>query len=256
MKTGECKLCKETKDLCGSHLIPKFAYKQTNDSINKSVPVTVNDVFQAVQSGIKEDMLCKECELILSKNENILKSFLEDVQSGTGTNIVRHDELIEVSGHDFGAIKLAILSIIWRLSHTTRKEFVKASLGTYQEKWRKIIHGNIIQNQFQFAIMIDKLKFHGNLVDEIIMNFDVGKNTEKNYYIQSVCLHGTVFQVAMKEDIRECWGAEFMPLFMGTDKCVVMIKDMIEFFSTNKSIIKRYFDADVAEQMKKLKPKK
>lgn len=90
MNRGICKLCKTEKDLCESHIIPKLAYKPIQDSINKSVPISCNNVFQAVQSGIKEPLLCLDCKGKISKYETELKFFLTDLQNGNPNKITRH----------------------------------------------------------------------------------------------------------------------------------------------------------------------
>jgi hypothetical protein len=76
----KCKLCKQVKILCESHIIPKAFYKAVNDDKNRSVPISTNRTkLEFVQSGITEKLLCQECENKLSEWENTLYLDLSDI---------------------------------------------------------------------------------------------------------------------------------------------------------------------------------
>ena len=121
MEIGVCKLCLNEKKLCDSHIIPKFIYKPTEDKLNRSVPISINNVYDIIQSGIKEPMLCEDCEKIFQKYEKKLEIYLSDIQELKMPNVQRKESVILTTNYDFSLIKLAILSILWRLSHTKEK---------------------------------------------------------------------------------------------------------------------------------------
>ena len=68
--TGDCKLCTNRMELCYSHIIPEFIWR----------PIYVDNRVLALdggtgkkrllQKGLREYMLCRNCEDILQKNES------------------------------------------------------------------------------------------------------------------------------------------------------------------------------------------
>ena len=71
-----CKLCLQEKELCESHIIPKFVYRPVNDEKRREVVISENK-YSIVQNGVKIPLLCKECEGKLSNYEMELKWFLK-----------------------------------------------------------------------------------------------------------------------------------------------------------------------------------
>ncbi|WP_347990050.1 hypothetical protein [Methylomonas sp. AM2-LC] len=91
---GKCKLCKETKELKDSHVIPKLIYRYmrkhqdttnnlngllTLDSKKKQIDVT--------QRQWQDKLFCEDCELLLSKNETKFARILHDI------NLMKKEEL-------------------------------------------------------------------------------------------------------------------------------------------------------------------
>lgn len=67
---GECKLCGLNKELKESHIIPKFItdwIKKTSTTGFLRQAVNSN---KRIQDGVKEYMLCSDCEIIFSKYED------------------------------------------------------------------------------------------------------------------------------------------------------------------------------------------
>ena len=67
---GNCRLCLEIKDLQLSHIIPKFVFRYIKDSSVGGIRNTQAPNLR-IQDGEKRYLLCRECELLLSKWENI-----------------------------------------------------------------------------------------------------------------------------------------------------------------------------------------
>ena len=61
-----CALCLNDRDLCDSHIYPKFTYKRMKEEDGERFRAFStsggNSEGQIVQDGFKEKLLCKECE--------------------------------------------------------------------------------------------------------------------------------------------------------------------------------------------------
>jgi len=75
--TGICKLCLHEKELRHSHILPEFMYQNLYDQAPKRFyTLTVNldkaeeSKKKIEQKGIREYLLCGDCEVQLSKFEN------------------------------------------------------------------------------------------------------------------------------------------------------------------------------------------
>ncbi|MDR6630892.1 hypothetical protein J2X86_002955 [Acinetobacter lwoffii] len=77
---GICKLCKKSKELQNSHIISKFVYKDFNQNNEGFFSYdSEKNIFQVTQRQFKKHLLCKECELIFSKNETKLSKILKNI---------------------------------------------------------------------------------------------------------------------------------------------------------------------------------
>jgi len=72
-----CALCLQSRPLKRSHIIPEFMYQNVYDSDPKrfhSLTVNIDDEAKSKskveQKGIRENLLCADCEVLLSKYEN------------------------------------------------------------------------------------------------------------------------------------------------------------------------------------------
>lgn len=74
---GTCKLCCKEKDLRHSHILPEFMYQNLYDTspkrfyiLNVDLDNSANSKRKIEQKGIREYLLCGDCEVQLSKYEN------------------------------------------------------------------------------------------------------------------------------------------------------------------------------------------
>ena len=74
---GNCKLCGLERELKHSHILPEFMYQNLYDSSPKrfyklqvDLDNSVNSKIKIEQKGVREYLLCGNCEVRLSKYEN------------------------------------------------------------------------------------------------------------------------------------------------------------------------------------------
>ncbi len=137
---GICKLCHLQKELCDSHIIPEFFYKPLYDKDHKFIRMNLEPsalkMKRYIYKGIWEQLLCKECELTLSKYEK----YASEIWKSKFQNLP--DKFNNLKDIDYVAFKLFLISIIWRCSVTNAKSF-SIDLGIHQEIMRRmIIEGN------------------------------------------------------------------------------------------------------------------
>ena len=72
---GKCKLCYEDKELQNSHIIPKFVYNWMKQTGTGRFRQGLN-INKPIQDGIKEFLLCRDCELKFSKREDWFKKIV------------------------------------------------------------------------------------------------------------------------------------------------------------------------------------
>jgi len=126
-----CRLCKNDEPLQNSHVIPEFLYRPSYDAKHRIGVVKAGlPRMQLRQKGIREPLLCRQCEQLLNDRyeqpmSKAWREFLPD-------EIDRDSHLID--GIDYGAFKLFHLSVLWRASVAQGPEWSKVSLGARHEE--------------------------------------------------------------------------------------------------------------------------
>jgi len=129
----KCKLCLQNKKLCNSHIISEFLFRLGyDDELNRMLLLkTKTGKSKYIQNGVWQYLLCKDCENLISKWENYTKKLLKNIQ------INEKKEAVYLKNINYKYFKLFHLSIIWRSSITSRKEFSNVDIGPHEEILRK-----------------------------------------------------------------------------------------------------------------------
>ncbi len=146
--TGICKLCKETRELRYSHVVPEFFYRYLYDE--KSRGLLVNGPFdiETIQKGHREYLLCAECEQLLNVYETyVAKIWKLDFPKQIG------GKLFAFRGLDYTRFKLLILSILWRTSVAQDSFFSEVQLGPHEERIRLMILNNDPGDPWTYAFI-------------------------------------------------------------------------------------------------------
>lgn len=91
-----------------------------------------------LQKGLREYMLCRDCEEILQKYETWFSKYWYQKQPIPNP---AEGKYVELNGFDFDSFFRFHLSILWRAAVATIDEFSAINLGPYEEKLRKLLHG-------------------------------------------------------------------------------------------------------------------
>lgn len=126
---GTCKLCCKEKELRHSHILPEFMYQNLYDaspkrfySLNVDLDNSNNSKRRIEQKGIREYLLCGDCEVKLSKYENYAAETIYAKNLGNKTTIRKASETpdqqyftYEYEGFKYSDFKIFLLSLLWRV---------------------------------------------------------------------------------------------------------------------------------------------
>lgn len=178
---GQCKLCHCNKELRKSHIIPEFMYQNIYDSEPKrfiTLTTKLNNLQSArktiEQKGIREYLLCGDCEILLSKYEKYAAETLYSKNKNTKVLSVKvyriegtTKSIQKFTGLSYKEFKLFLLSILWRLiiSNTYKIQFVDDET---KEKLRLAILNQDPLNYNDFGCVIQAIK---NDTGELVSGF-------------------------------------------------------------------------------------
>ena len=162
------KLCNKESQLKKSHIIPEFLYSSMYDEKHRfhvlsSFKATKN---AKLQKGIREPLLCEECENKLSKYERYISLVFT---GATPIKSTRDGGLIIVEGLDYKKFKLFALSVLWRASVSTLPFFTQVNLGPHEEVIRQMIHNEEPGEIEAYPFMLSPVVFENEVQTDLII---------------------------------------------------------------------------------------
>lgn len=136
-----CKLCSQDKTLANSHIIPEFVFKSLYDEKHRfhRISTAKFEGNRYLQKGIREHLLCLDCETMLSKNEQ----YVSEVFNGKREiKLTSDDGSVKGEGLDYSKFKLLALSVLWRAGVSSNPSFSAVTLGVHEPKLREMIRSN------------------------------------------------------------------------------------------------------------------
>ncbi len=126
--SGVCKLCENEAMLCQSHIIPEMCYRPFYDDKSRALLVDPYDIETPgkIQSGLKEYMLCENCEGLL--NDRYEKVFRDKWVDPKRFNEVGDRKHAELDGFSHPEFKLFHLSVLLRGHFSTLANFAEVQL--------------------------------------------------------------------------------------------------------------------------------
>jgi len=180
----KCALCKETKSLRDSHLIPSFVFKWIkNTSATGYLRNSANANLRR-QDGRKVKLLCNDCEIILSLSEKRFSEiiFYPYVNDELSDDFVCQNKISSFKYEDW--LLKFVISIHWRHLVTNNLEKNKLSdkqwkiLNDIKENWRLFLLGKTNYTGKADSHML----FHQSLA-AADGNFPTNLNKNANFYL-------------------------------------------------------------------------
>ena len=135
----KCRLCLEEKKLRNSHIIPEFFFKLVYDGLHRLniMSSRCEEKNQFEQKGLREKLLCDDCEKLLSPFEDYARRFF---YGGIELQMTKDKNPINIKAVDYHKLKLFQLSLLWRSSVCSHRFFTKVKLPSkHEERIRKMI---------------------------------------------------------------------------------------------------------------------
>jgi hypothetical protein len=157
-----------TEELRMSHVIPKFAYKQSGligDKKKFAVNCFTNPGLSEPhrQDGFKEPLLCDACEKRLNVWETYANEVLfcstSPVNQRAGTHCI-------LGGLDYSNLKLFTTSVLWRMGVSSHPFFCRVNLGAqHEEAMRQMLLNSDPREPWRYACVISVLTHCGTPFD-------------------------------------------------------------------------------------------
>ena len=180
----KCKLCLKQKKLRNSHVISEFLYTSLYDKkIHRfHVLSTIPEITRRFeQKGIRERLLCDDCEQLISPFEDYVRRVL---YGGVMIGIEDENTHIILSNIDYTKFRLFQLSVLWRSGVSTLPHFTSVRLGERnEEKLRNMILTKNPGEPHEFGtvnfVIYDESR---KMLDELIMSPDMIKIKGRRWY--------------------------------------------------------------------------
>lgn len=135
-----CALCRQERELCLSHIIPEFFYTALYDEKHRFFMYSTDPnekVRGPEQKGLRERLLCDECEGLLSPWEK----YAREVVFGSAKLDLSADPQrgATANGVDYGRFKLFSMSLLWRAGVSSLSYFLRVNLGAHEKVLRRRI---------------------------------------------------------------------------------------------------------------------
>jgi hypothetical protein len=169
-ETGTCRLCLQERVLQNSHIIPEFFYKPIYDPKHQFLEVATKGGVRnpPLQKGVREALLCWDCEQLLNKE---YENYTRDAFYGQGALEFRQvRNSVTVRGLDYRRLKLCFMSILWRASLSSQKFFSLVDLGhEKEERLRRMLLEREAGQPWDFGFVGLLAKLQGEPADQFML---------------------------------------------------------------------------------------
>jgi hypothetical protein len=163
-----CALCLGPGPLRQSHIIPEFFYKPVYSAKHRYsiVSTDANEPKDIEQKGLKEALLCDQCEERFNKYETYVSAVFygqnRQIKSLFGGQAA-------VQTVDYKLFRCFMLSLIWRMSESSITIFQQVDLGPHAEIIRQALLQDDPLSEFQYPFFITEIQMNGVFRQDYMM---------------------------------------------------------------------------------------
>lgn len=176
---AKCRLCQKDRVLCNSHIVPEFLYGDLYNDQRQLMGITGkgHKGWKPLQKGIREYLLCVDCEQYL--NDNYEKPFLKQwtVDSPLPDSMAQDATYSAV--YDYPTFKLFHLSILFRSSVSSLPTFRKVNLGAHEERIRQMLISKDSGKDWEYPIL-GSVVLHGGKVERRLITTPIAGRYEEH----------------------------------------------------------------------------
>src|SRR6266446_6704998 len=127
-----CRLCRTPSALQQSHVVSEFFYKAMYDEKHRFLVLSSSPERKErkLQKGVREKLLCRDCEQRLSRWEKYVHDVL---YGGALIHTAKVGNQLFLKDLDYEKTRLCFLSLLWRMSVSSHELFKEVSIGTKHE---------------------------------------------------------------------------------------------------------------------------
>lgn len=181
METGKCALCLADGELCQSHIIPEFNYKELYDDKHRFIRLSASGPKHKRfdQKGYREPLLCRSCENHFSKWER----YARDAFQGNGVTLVNQNQYgLTLEGLDYEKFRLYGLSILWRMGVSQLEMFSVVNLGPHEERLRQALLASDPLSPEMYPFIMAGVVINGRFQSDLIVPPSLDKSGGEHIY--------------------------------------------------------------------------
>ena len=168
-----CRLCRQNTVLCESHILSEFLYKPLYDSKHRlHVLSTAGADKKLPQKGVRELLLCEQCENRLSRFEGYARQVLFEPKFA---KVVLDDAKGREYQVDYAKFKLFELSVLWRAGVSSLPEFRDAALGKHERRLRQMLLNESPGGTTDYGCFVSEPEKYPTVTDNVVVFVGVGK---------------------------------------------------------------------------------
>jgi hypothetical protein len=167
----QCALClNDVPKLCRSHIIPEFFYKKIYDDKNRFQVFSHRQngpILPPQQKGLRQRLLCSDCENVLSGWERYSKHVLF---GGVELGFRDAGDHMEYVGLDYAKYKLFQLSMLWRMGVASGPGFDNVQLGPrHSERLRSMLLAQDPGEPYEYGCWMAAISSEMNPLSQVIL---------------------------------------------------------------------------------------
>jgi len=134
-----------------------------------NVPGKRNDI---LQKGVRERLLCDECEQRFGKHEDYAARLL----GGRSDARARaHGDVVSIEGVEYFHFKLFQMATLWRSGISTHPMFSNVSLGVHQERLRRMLLADDPGEPWQYGSLLFTIHLDGTPIPDLMVQPTLAK---------------------------------------------------------------------------------
>ena len=203
---SKCALCQQVAPLRNSHIVSEFLYGTLYDGKHrfKTYGEAGEPVVGMEQRGTRERLLCDDCEKRFCRYERVAALFYQgtiaafaapqaEMQYDGGLTFTRVGkdakptteavpELLRVEGVDYAALKLFLLSLLWRMGVSQLHYFHEVELGPHEVRLREMLLRDDPGEPHEYACQMCIIEADGRLITDYQSQPQKSRHEGRTFY--------------------------------------------------------------------------